>query len=37
MLITFLKNDYNEDESINISKTLQPYMGCKEKIISSNE
>ena len=33
MLIAFLENNLNEDGSINIPKSLQPYMGGKEKLI----
>ena len=33
MLIAFLENNYNEDGSVNIPKSLRPYMGGKEKII----
>ncbi len=32
MLIALLENNYNEDGSINIPKSLQPYMGGKTKI-----
>lgn len=32
MLIAFLENNLNADGSINIPKTLQPYMGGMEKI-----
>ena len=32
MLIAFLENNMNVDGSINIPKSLQPYMGGKEKI-----
>lgn len=31
-LIALLENNYNEDGSINIPKSLQPYMGGKTKI-----
>lgn len=31
-LIAFLENNVNEDGSVNIPKSLQPYMGGKEKI-----
>ncbi len=31
-LIAVIENNYNEDGSINIPKTLQPYMGGKTKI-----
>ena len=32
MLIAFLENNLNADESVNIPKALQPYMGGKTKI-----
>ena len=32
MLITFIKNNLNEDGSVNIPKVLQPYLGGQEKI-----
>ena len=33
MLIAFIENNLNEDGSINIPKSLQPYMGGQEKIV----
>ena len=36
MLIAFLENNYNKDGSINIPKTLQPYMGGMTKILPKN-
>ena len=33
MLIALLENNLNEDGSVNIPKSLQPYMGGKEKLI----
>ncbi len=37
MLIAFLENNYNEDGSVNIPKSLQPYMGGKDKIYPNNK
>ena len=37
MLIAFLENNYNEDGSINIPKSLRPYMGGKEILIPTNK
>ncbi|MCR4841302.1 MAG: serine--tRNA ligase [Lachnospiraceae bacterium] len=36
MLIAFLENNLNADGSVNIPKTLQPYMGGTEKIFPKN-
>ena len=33
MLIALLENNLNEDGSVNIPKSLQPYMGGKEKLV----
>ncbi len=33
MLIAFLENNLNEDGSVNIPTTLQPYMGGKTKLV----
>lgn len=33
MLIAFLENNYNEDGTVNIPKSLQPYMGGQTKIL----
>ncbi len=33
MLIAFLENNLNADESVNIPKALQPYMGGKEILV----
>lgn len=33
MLIAFLENNLNADQSVSIPKALQPYMGGKEKLI----
>ena len=33
MLIALLENNLNEDGSVNIPKSLQPYMGGKTKLV----
>ena len=37
MLIAFLENNLNADESVNIPKALQPYMGGIEKIVPKHK
>ena len=37
MLIAFLENNLNADGSVNIPKTLQPYMGGAEKLIPKHD
>jgi len=35
MLIAFLENNLNADGSVNIPVALRPYMGGKEKLVST--